>query len=442
MFRSCPFVGQERNVPGLLVPGLWRPLLLLGSLGIFGGSLLFFPVAANPVRAPVGMAVPAEATPIPRVYCRGVYHGDTTTGTAQIDRYACRPDWPETGPEHFYRLHTTTTQALTLVLSHPPGLDLDVFLLEHEEPHRCYGADATLALTALPPGQHRIVVDGFAGSQGPYTLTVACAEPPFATPTPTDTPLPAVTPTPTPIPTATPTPTRTPTRPRLSYDAFFPAQRHRYPPPTPLPTTLILQPGLQGYDGLADSYLSAWAMTENYANVDRLALRQPDIMAPVLRFRLDGLPRYARIVEARLRLWALARSNDNPATAGLYPLHRPWHVDEVTWQHAANGVPWTQPGANGVPTDRGAVPLAVQTVTETGRWYEWDLTPLVQAWVADPATNHGVILKALATPRVLYTFAAAEYHNPAARPRLLIRYWTPTLSNQTSTVPSVPSPSP
>ncbi len=435
-------VGQERNDSGFPVPGLWRFVLLLVSLAICGGSVLFLPVAAHPARSPVGMAVSTEATPIPRVYCGGVYRGDTSTGTAQIDRYACRPDWPETGPEHFYRLSIPTTQSLTLVLSHPPGLDLDVFLLEHEQLDRCHAADATLALAALAPGPHRIVVDGFADSQGPYTLAVLCEGPPLATPTPTDTPLPTATPTPTLVLTATPTPTRTPTRPRLSYDAFFPAQRRRYPPPTPLPTTLILQPGRQGYDGLADSYLSAWAITENYANVDRLALRQSDIMAPVLRFRLDGLPADARIVEARLSLWALARSNDNPATAGLYPLHRPWQVDEVTWQQAANGVPWAQPGANGVPVDRGGVPLAVQTVTETGRWYEWDLTPLVQAWVADPTTNHGMILKALAIPRVLYTFAAAEYHNPAARPRLLIRYWTPTPSHQASTVPFTPSPSP
>ncbi|MCS7039905.1 MAG: DNRLRE domain-containing protein, partial [Caldilineales bacterium] len=426
-----------------LVRGLWRPLLLLGSLAIFGGSLILGPVDAGPPQAPV-MAAPADETPIPRAYCRGVYHGDTATGSTLLDHYACRPDWPETGPEHFYRLHTTTTQALTLILSHGPGIDLDLFLLEHEQPDRCHAADATLQLSALPPGWHLIVVDGFAGSQGPYTLVVDCDEPPFATPTPTDTPPPAATPTPTPILTATPTPTRTPTRPRLSYDHFLPAQRHRHPPPTPQPITLILQPGREGYDGLADSYLSAWAPTENYANLDRLALRQPDIMAPVLRFRLDGLPAQARIVEARLSLWVLSRSNDNPATTGAYPLHRPWRADQVTWQQATADVPWTQPGANGIPADRGAVPLSVQTVTETGRWYDWDLTPLAQAWVADPTTNHGVILKALDVPRVLYTFAAAEYPNPAARPRLLIRYWTPTppAPSQASPVPLVPSPPP
>jgi hypothetical protein len=256
--------------------------------------------------------------------------------------------------------------------------------------------------------------------------------------------LPATTPTPTPDLTPTPTPTRTPTRPRLSYNQFFPAQSRRYPPPTPLPTAVIFQPGRQGYDGLADSYLSAWAVTENYANLDRLALRQPDIMAPVLRFRLDGLPTHARIVEARLSLWVLSRSNDNPATTSVYPLHRPWQADQVTWQQAAAGTPWAQPGANGIPADRGAVPVAVQTVAETGRWYDWDLTPLVQAWVADPTANHGVILKALATPRVLYTFASAEYPNPATRPYLLIRYWTPTppAPGQASTVPLVPSPPP
>ena len=349
-----------------------------------------------------------------------------TDGSRQIDVYACKPAWPETGPEQLYRLHTSASQPITLTLSYPatPGLDLDVFLLAHSDPEQCYGADASLSVSDLPPGDHLIVIDGYNGSAGDYALSVDCDEPPFATATPTYTPVPTATPTPTVSPTPTPTPGPTPTRPHLTYYAYLPTQGRTFPPPTPEPTTIVFQPGADGYEGVADSYLDAWANTANYANVDRMFLRQPDIMAPIIRFALTSLPSNAVVVEAKLSLWAISQSNDNPATVGLYQLNRSWNANEVTWQQATTEQTWNQPGANGVPSDRSDHPYDVQEVSQTAQWYEWDLTALVSSWLFDPASNDGLVLKAFAEPRVLYAFASADYNNPEARPKLTIRYWT------------------
>ncbi|NOX63547.1 MAG: DNRLRE domain-containing protein [Chloroflexi bacterium] len=367
----------------------------------------------------------AEATSTP-AYCRGVYRGDTSVGTNNIEQYACRPDWPETGPEAYYKLRTTFTQPISITLSHPAGIDLDLFLLVDGDPAQCYAADAALAIPNLSSGEHTIVVDGFAGDAGEYLLEIECQEPPFATPTPTAPAPPTATPTPTPPPTATPRPTITPTRPHLTYQLYLPSQPRGYPPPTPEPTLLVLQPGVDNYAGVANAYLNRWENSTNYAKVDRLALRQPDIMAPILRFDLSRIPANAHIVDARLGLWTLAQSNENPATVGLYKVNRPWNVNEVTWDEAAQGDPWASPGANAVPADREGQPVSVQIVDATRKWYEWDVTLLVQNWLRQPEANNGVVLKAFAEPRVLYHFASAGYHNPLARPKLTIRYWTPT----------------
>ena len=368
-----------------------------------------------------------ELTATP-AYCQGIYHGDTSTGVNQIETYGCKPDWPETGPEHYYELNITQTQAITLTLSHasdPADLDLDLFLLEDADPDRCYWADASLVLPALAPGQYTISIDGYAGSQGPYALNIDCSEQPLATPTPTATPLATATPTPTTSPTASPTPTVTPTRTHLTYYNYLPSQQQRYPPPTPQPTTLVLQPGVEGYNGVADTHINSWNPEVNYANVDRLWLRQTDVMAPLIHFDLSDLPADAHIVEAQLSLWSLNRSNENTATVDVYLLNRPWQAEQATWQRATSTQFWSAPGANASPDDRSSFPYDTVEVDELQQWYDWTITALVQDWLQNPEGNNGIILKAFAVPKVQYYFASSEYNNPTARPKLTIRYWTP-----------------
>ncbi|NOZ50499.1 MAG: hypothetical protein GXP37_10695, partial [Chloroflexi bacterium] len=174
------------------LPFLLAFLLFLALLGL--GMI------RPPVDAFAGSTQPPrEATP---AYCQGSYIADTSDASNTIDTYSCRPDWPETGPEHFYRLKTSFTQALTLTLSYSDAAsrDLDLFLLSEDDPSFCYAGDASLTVSELPAGDHFIVVDGYAGSSGPYALTVDCIQQPLAT----------VTPTPTAPATATATPTSPP----------------------------------------------------------------------------------------------------------------------------------------------------------------------------------------------------------------------------------------
>jgi len=410
------------NTPGSSAPVFSHHFVFLATLifvavGLISRSLI---ADTSVLASPIDDGLPA--TP---AFCQGVYHGDTSTGVNQIETYGCRPDWPETGPEHYYELNITQTQPITLTLSHVSGIDLDLFLLEDADPDRCHYDDVSLVLPALEPGQYTIVIDGYAGSQGPYALNVDCSEQPLATTTPTATPQGTATPTPTISPTITPTPTATPTRTHLTYYHYLPSLQQRYPAPTAQPTTLVLQPGVEGYDGVVDTHINSWDSEANYANVDQLWLRQTDIMAPLIRFDLSGLPADAHIVEAKLSLWSLSQSNDNPATVDVYRLNRLWQVEQATWLLATSSQPWSAPGANTTPDDRNAAPYATTEVTETKHWYDWNVTALAQDWVQNPEGNNGIILKAFAVPKVQYNFASSEYHNPTARPTLTIRYWTP-----------------
>ncbi len=413
--------GSQASAPPLRTLILFILLLTILILGLSARSL------GAETFALTSPDIELTATP---AFCQGLYHGDTGTGLNQIETYGCKPDWPETGPEHYYQLNITQSQPLTLTLSHAPDTDLDLFLLEDSDPDQCHYADASLVLPVLKPGQYTISIDGFAGSQGPYALDIDCSELPLATITPTATPFATATPTPTVSPTASPTPTVTPTRTHLTYNHYLPSQQRSYPAPTPEPSTLVLQPGVDGYNGVVDTHINSWDSEANYANVDRLWLRQADIMAPLIRFDVSDLPADAHIVEAQLSLWTTGQSNDNPATVGVYLLNRPWQVEQTTWMQATSTQLWSVPGANDTPDDRNALPYVTTEVTETSHWYDWNVTALVQDWVQNPEGSNGIILKAFAVPKVQYYFASSEYNNPSARPKLTIRYWTPPPTTQ------------
>ena len=89
----------------------------------------------------------------------------------------------QSGPDHLYRITTTSLSKLEASLS---GLtaDLDVFILSAPNPASClvYG-DNTATIASAPPGTYYISVDGFSGASGSYTLSVTCPAPP-ATATP------------------------------------------------------------------------------------------------------------------------------------------------------------------------------------------------------------------------------------------------------------------
>jgi hypothetical protein len=115
----------------------------------------------------------------------------------------------------------------------------------------------------------------------------------------------------------------------------------------------------------------------------------------LLRFDLSSLPRSALIESARLRLTVTGVPRTPPQA--MFHLHRmlkPWAAD-ANWANATAGVPWAAPGAH-AGTDYSTSTSATCLVGFGGAY---DFGPSaqfaadIQTWLADPATNHGWILK-------------------------------------------------
>jgi len=106
------------------------------------------------------------------VYDGGSYNGDTTGGPSNVNLYSC-VSWNESGPEDVYVLTTSSTGDIVATLSNMT-VDLDVFILSSCNENACqaYG-DAEATYSNAPPGTYYIVVDGWLGAAGGYTLDVA-----------------------------------------------------------------------------------------------------------------------------------------------------------------------------------------------------------------------------------------------------------------------------
>ncbi len=196
-------------------------------------------------------------------------------------------------------------------------------------------------------------------------------------------------------------------------------------PPTPTPTpyriTTVFQNGVSGYLGTEDTYLDTWARDQNHGGESSLVIRAPDIRAGLLRFDVSFIPPQATILNATLGLYSLT-SGGQPIQVGAYRVLRPWNPSQATWEQAAIGVPWGQPGCNDTTTDRAATADDIQTVLDTRRWYDFDVTDMVQCWAADRSSNHGLVLKSWSEHQVQHSLAAAEYPLPLSRPRLIVSY--------------------
>jgi len=242
------------------------------------------------------------------------------------------------------------------------------------------------------------------------------ATPTIAAPTRTNTPT-LVPPTVTPTPTNTPRPTNTPTS---------TATRTATPAPSATPagteTTITLQQGSNRYSGSEDTYIYQYAPNSNYYREDRLQVGYKQQYAALLRFDLKLIPANAIVTRATLRLYAIGWSGSN-ITVGTYYITRTVNLRQTTWDQAQNGNNWSKPGCNDTTADRLASAESTVTTSSIGRWYDFDLTAVVQGWVNGSLANNGVLLRATYSSSS-FRFASAQNRTIGWRPKLVITYHT------------------
>jgi len=171
-----------------------------------------------------------------------------------------------------------------------------------------------------------------------------------------------------------------------------------------------------------DTTLNSANTGNNYGAQQYLSLGPA--LTPVLRFDLTTIPTSATVFDAKLTL----HTSDN-ATLDTVTAHRlleAWDEgNNIATAGVANylqrqaGVMWTGPGAMGgsrVASSVGAfMPMAVNST------YTFVVaTSTIQAWVANPATNNGIVLDLSGTDDV--GFQSSEFATSNVRPFLRVTY--------------------
>ena len=174
------------------------------------------------------------------------------------------------------------------------------------------------------------------------------------------------------------------------------------------------------YQPVCDTSISRWFPDANYSGDASLTVRQGDVATALLTFDLSELPKGTRVRSATLRVYVYDRTNEGHLNIGVHQVLRPWACDQVTWEEASEGVPWAEAGVNDMTTDRAHWVEDALWLEESGRWYAFDVTHLVGAWVMGRDANQGLVLKAESGVSVAYSLGSSEHADSALAPQLLV----------------------
>nr|MBC7244151.1 DNRLRE domain-containing protein [Chloroflexota bacterium] len=216
------------------------------------------------------------------------------------------------------------------------------------------------------------------------------------------------------------------------------------------PEAITFQQGVSptlSYAGVTDTYIYAYRPSDNYGGYINLTLSYDYSYRVLLRFDLsEYIPTTAVVTRARLELYVYNAINTGVTNyIDAYEILRPWEEMQATWNNATSSQAWEKPGCDGA-SDRSLDRVAQAQFRSWPGWQVWENDPLknlVQRWVSNPSTNHGVILIGVGEPlndRQFWYLTSSQNAAPLSRPKLEVVYYVP-IPTATPTRSPTPTPS-
>lgn len=138
-------------------------------------------------------------------------------------------------------------------------------------------------------------------------------------------------------------------------------------------------------------------------------------MWTLLQFDLP-VPAGSTVSAATLRLYQTSSLGASVMGIEVYRLTQAWDEASADWSHASTGVTW--PGGGAIaPT----VYATIEVAPGAYGYYDWDVTALVNEWLAG-TPNFGIELEYATQPPTgnFVAFATREHATAALRPQLLV----------------------
>jgi 2',3'-cyclic-nucleotide 2'-phosphodiesterase (5'-nucleotidase family) len=172
-----------------------------------------------------------------------------------------------------------------------------------------------------------------------------------------------------------------------------------------------------------DTYIQSGAPAANYGTAAFLHVRVDaagnDVLRSLVGYDLLSVKPESLVEKATLSVYVDAFSGG--AVDGQIQAHEVtlnWAEGTATWK-----TPWVKPGGDFVEAAVGAASIDKSMV---GKWIKIDVTPLVEQWVADPTSNHGVLLRLRKVSSITgYRFASTTNWAPENAPKLEVTYRKP-----------------
>jgi predicted phosphodiesterase len=211
-----------------------------------------------------------------------------------------------------------------------------------------------------------------------------------------------------------------------------------------LPITVIFQKGVSpepSYTGVADTYISLFEPNANFGGSTTIKLHSGMGGGEriLIKFDISRIPTWATVTEATLHFFGWYRDGVCPINTYAYKVKRHWDESEASWNQATSTDFWSQPGCNDPVYDYDPTSVTTAALSYTNQCY-WDITPLVQHWVADPPMNNGVLLICEDVDQDV-SFGSSEWSVPSERPHLEMTYYL-TASSPGSTRTTKPTSTP
>lgn len=169
----------------------------------------------------------------------------------------------------------------------------------------------------------------------------------------------------------------------------------------------------------ADTTVDQGMPNTNYGGWTYLYVGSDDSTRTLLGFDLSSINPAYPVDQATLSVFVESfAGGGSPAELRVYGATSIWAEGTATWNTpwVTAGGDFTEPAIAGAAIDNSAV----------GSWITFDVTPLVQQWVADPTANAGAILRLRnATSYTTYRLASHEYWVAADAPKLEVTYREP-----------------
>jgi len=149
----------------------------------------------------------------------------------------------------------------------------------------------------------------------------------------------------------------------------------------------------------------------------------------VILFDLSGYDPKDTISQATLSLYWYYPAGATRTSDTVVEVYRPvkWDPKYVTWNTSMSGVPWTTAGGDWFDKNgnaQGNVPYASVTFRAStvpdNKYYDFDVTQLVQEYIRGTYENTGFFLKARTESGNYIAFYSSEWSNTDQRPKLVV----------------------